>query len=161
ITGVAADEAIGVGNAAADPRGAAAPSCRPALAVPVPTSDHIVAVAQGGDATVTDRISGVATKGAIGGGNDTADPGAATSPGRCPTGAVPSRATDHVVAVAQESDAIAHLVAGTGADEAVGTGDGAGDAGRAATPSRRPAIAVPIRAAGHVVAVAQGDDVLV
>src|SRR5260370_3891089 len=49
IIGPGADEAIGVGEGAADPRAAVGPGRRPAIAVPVRTSDHVVAVAQGGD----------------------------------------------------------------------------------------------------------------
>src|SRR6266849_1238370 len=42
IPRVAADEAVGVGDGAARPRAAVAPGRRPAIAVPIRTSDHVV-----------------------------------------------------------------------------------------------------------------------
>src|SRR5262249_36756038 len=73
--------------------------------------------------------------------------------------AVPERAADHIVAVAQGRDAAAYSVAGIAADEAAASISGAGDAGDAIPPSRRSAIAVPEGAGHRVVGVAQGRDV--
>src|SRR5437660_11273604 len=49
IIGVATDKAIGLGDDAADPRAAAAPSHCPASTIPRVACHHIVAVAQRGD----------------------------------------------------------------------------------------------------------------
>src|SRR5262249_35082249 len=78
-----------------------------------------------------------------------------------PAPVVPVRAGDHVVAVAQGSDAGAHAIAGEaagGADEAVGFGDKAADPFRAAAPRRRPVETVPVRAGDPIVAVGQARD---
>src|SRR5262249_38756186 len=141
-----------------------------AVAVPVVALDHVVAVAQGRDVLArgvahAHLVAGVAADEAVGGGDGAGDAGRAAAPRRRATAAVPVVAADDVVAVAQGCDAAviipvpAHLVAGVAADEAVGGGDGAGDAGRAAAPRRRPTAAVPRGADDHVVAVAQRRDV--
>src|SRR5439155_10038729 len=50
ITGVAADQTIGFGDGATDPAAAIGPGRRPAIAVPIATEHHVVAVAQHLDA---------------------------------------------------------------------------------------------------------------
>src|SRR5438105_14068095 len=66
IMGVAADEAICVGDNASNPGAAIAPGYCPAIAVPVRTFDHVVAVAQRGNAVRAYEILRVATDKAIG-----------------------------------------------------------------------------------------------
>src|SRR5207248_1622472 len=109
IAGVAADEAIGIRDAATGPRAAVAPGHRPTIAVPVRALNQVVAVAQRDDdgvaAIVTDLILGIAADKAIGVGDDAADPCIAAAPGYRPTLAVPIRTNDHIVAVAQRGDA--------------------------------------------------------
>src|SRR5205823_3920483 len=77
---------------------------------------------------------------------------------------VPGKAVHHVVAVGQDEDAIefltedvadADVIAGAGADEAVGGGGGADDAGGAAAPAHRAAGPVPVGAVRDVVPVGQ------
>src|SRR5262249_34187031 len=129
--------------------------------------DHVAAVTQGEDAaghTATHQVAGVGADEAVGGGDRAADPLRAAAPRHRPALAVPQRAADQVVAGAQGGDVAggaAHALVGVGADEAVGGGDGAAGPGRAAAPGHRPAVAVPQRAADHVVAVAQGENAVV
>src|SRR5205807_2537408 len=107
-------------------------------------------------------VADVGADEAVGGVDDAPGADRAAAPGRRAPGAVPLGAADHVVAVAQGNDAaVAHLIAGVGTDEAVGGVDDAHDAGGAAAPGRRPSGAVPLGAADHVVAVAQGNDAAV
>src|SRR5262249_27733649 len=93
--------------------------------------------------------------------------GRATDPGHRPAVAVPDRAAQQVVAVAQHPDqgAVrkatppAHPVIGVGAHQAIGRGDGAAATGGGVAPGGGPAGAVPQRAAHQVIAVAeQGDE---
>src|SRR5207253_7599336 len=88
-----------------------------------------------------------------------ADPRAAPGPGPRPAITIPSRTLDHVVGVAQGSDAVvfpAHLISGVAADEAIGLGDRAADSCASVPPGYGTAAA--IRTYDHVVAVAQGGD---
>src|SRR5439155_1574197 len=55
----------------------------------------------------------------------------------------------------------AYAITGVSADEAVAVIDGAADPGRATPPRGRPAPEVPLRAADHVIAIAQGGDTIV
>src|SRR5262249_5515637 len=121
--------------------------------------DHVVAVGQGPDEVASHVIVEGAPDEAVGGGDGAGEADCPAGPGHRPQLAVPLRARDHVVAVAQGPDAAdAHVIEQTGADETVGGGDGAGDARGAAAPGRCPAAAVPVGAGDHVVAVAQGRD---
>src|SRR5205814_1329901 len=84
ILGVAADKAVGGGDGTGGPCTAVAPSHLPAIAVPVRTLDHVVAVAQEGDAAtgvnIAHKIPGIAAHEAIGGGNRAAGPRTAVAP---------------------------------------------------------------------------------
>src|SRR5439155_19060126 len=106
IIGIAADQAIGVGDGAADPSAAVAPRDRPADVVPALTFDHVVAVAQRGDAVESHLIISVAADEAIGVRDGAAHPGAATAPGHRPAPAVPIDTSDYIVAVAQREDTV-------------------------------------------------------
>src|SRR5262249_2305325 len=125
--------------------------------------DHVVAVAQGGDAAVAHEITGVGAYEAVAGIDGAADAGGTVGPGHRPAVAVPIDAIEHVVAVAQGRDREgSHALIGVGADGAVAGRDGAGDAGGAVTAGRRPANPSPVGALHHaaadpVVGVAQGD----
>src|SRR5262249_10012331 len=93
------------------------------------------------------------------------DPGRAAAKGRRPALAVPAGTQDHVVVVRQRSNLASHLITrsgpcGVGADEAIGSGDGARDPGRATGPGRRATIIIPAGAADHVVAIFQSGDVI-
>src|SRR5207248_1676891 len=120
IPRVAADEAVGLGDNAANPRAAVAPRYRTAAAVAA--SDHVVPVAQGVDAT--DIISGVTADKAVRIRDRTADAAITVGPGDCPAIAVPVPALNNVVAVVEER-CISHLIPGVAADEAIGFGDDA------------------------------------
>src|SRR5712692_6392533 len=167
IPGVTADEAVAGIDGAADPGRAAPPRHRPATAVPISAGDHVVAVAQGGDAGAQVIIRGdgahviirVAADEAIAGIDGAADARAAIPPSHRPAtirkSAVPARAYDHVVAVAQGGDA-AHPIPGVAADEAIGFGDNTAHPRAAVAPGHRPAtiLIAPIPAVTrhHVVA---------
>src|SRR5262249_31690724 len=147
----------------ADAKGTVPPGYGPEPEVPERAVDHVVAVAQGDDvqrAHTSHLVIGVGADEAVGGIDDAGYPSRAIAPGRGLALAVPVGALDHVVAVAQGGDVAAHLVIGVAAHEAVAGVHDTGHRGRAAAPGRRPALAVPERAAHHVVAVAQEEDVV-
>src|SRR5262249_55477962 len=136
IAGVAADQAVGLGDHAGHTGVPVAPRHRPAPSVPEGTGDHVAAVAQGGDGVVVvgeahiipgrtaGEIPGSTADQAVGVGNDAADPGRAAAPGHRPATSVPETAIDHVVAVAQDGDAlVAHEITRVAAHEAVRCGD--------------------------------------
>src|SRR5260370_38125970 len=63
---------------------------------------------------------------------------------------------DQVVAIAQDQDARIYSLAGTGAHQAVGLGNGTAAPLGAAGPGRSPAAGGPVRTQDHIVAVRQG-----
>src|SRR5439155_19611339 len=145
-------------DGAPDPPAAAAPGRCPTLAVPAWTHDHVVAVAQAGDALETYHIAGSAADEAIGFGDSATCSRAAVAPGHRPTLAVPHWTHDHVVTVRQGRDAMiasGHMVIGADAEEAHALGDTAADTRAAVTPGRRPAPVVPDWTSAHVFPVAQ------
>src|SRR5262249_15593127 len=155
VVGVGPDQAVGHGDDASDPRGGVAPGHGPAVAVPVLAADHVVAVAQAGDAAQADLIIWGGADEAVCRGGAAAAPGGAAPTGHRPAAAVPARSGDHVVAVSQQADAAAHAVAGVGADQAIDLGDGPADPRGGVRPGHRPAAAVPVRTEDQVVAVQQ------
>src|SRR5262249_13129262 len=104
IIGVAADEAIVLGDNAADTAVAVGPGHRPAIAAPGGTSDHVVAVAHVRDAHGANLIIGLSADQAIVLGDTALDPALAVRQDPRPAIAVPGRTIDHVVAVAQGDD---------------------------------------------------------
>src|SRR5262249_55472791 len=101
IPGVGADEAVGGGDDTANPRRAAAPGYRPAVAVPKQAADYVVAVAQDGDyggsstgGIAAHVVVGAGADEAVGGGDDAANPRRAAAPGYLPAVAVPKRVSD-------------------------------------------------------------------
>src|SRR5262249_23885390 len=98
--GDAGEAGVG-GDHAADSRAAVAPGRRPAVAVPIRTGDHVVAVAQGDEAAPADVIRGDAADQAVGDGDGAGEPLRAVAPGHGPASTV--TAGDQVVAVGQGS----------------------------------------------------------
>src|SRR5207237_1417946 len=145
IKGVAADQAVTSIDSAADSIRAAPPGHRPAAAVPARAADYEVAVGQGGDVPAHAIIGGAADQ-AVVGINCSADPGHAAAPRCRPAVAVPARAGDHVVAIAQDDDVPAHLIISIAADQAVAGIDGAANPTRTAAPSHCSAPIVPSQA---------------
>ena len=168
VVGLAAHQAVGGGDYPCAARRPAAPRRCPGIAcraiVPVPAAHDVVAIAQRRHIAVADLVVGLAAHQAVGGGNYSGAARRPAAPGHRPglnhraVGPVP--ADHHVVAVAQRHhERVADLVACLAADQTVGDGDYSSAARRPAAPRRRPGIAcraiVPVRAAHHVVAVAQ------
>src|SRR5262249_3503456 len=131
IPGVAANEAVAGIDDTTDPGRAASPGHRPTTAVPGRTSDHIVAVAQGGhvrpalniraaDKVATPFIPRVAADEAVAGIGGAADPSGAAPPRHRPAIVVPLRADDNVVAVGQYDDAEKRNTAQAAGDEILG-----------------------------------------
>src|SRR5262249_22563193 len=119
ISGVVADEAIGIGNDAADPSRAAAPRHRSATAIPQTAINHVVVIAQDGDAFGAHPAMRVIAHQTIRLGARTTDRRAGVLPGRRPALAVPIRTQDDVVAVIQGDQAgksiveiVAYLIPG-------------------------------------------------
>src|SRR5262249_14162022 len=100
IIGDGANEAVGLRDDALASHRAIAPGNRPAVGVPDRAVDQVVAVLQGDDGSAYPIIV-VAADEAVGLGDDAAEFGRGAEPGRRPTVALPPRAEDHVVAVAQ------------------------------------------------------------
>src|SRR5207237_566645 len=125
IIGIAADEAIGGGNGAAEARAPVAPGHGAAIAVPGRTGNHVIAVAQGCDAdhkktgiVAAHIIIGIAADEAIRGGDGTTNSRATVAPGCRPALAVPLGTIDHVVAVGQQRDALTtRPITGVAADQ--------------------------------------------
>src|SRR2546425_693939 len=127
IIGVVAYKAIAFGYSAADPRAAIGPGHRSVIAVPIRTSDHVIAVVQGVDArkkvkgsneAVAHLIIGLAPDEASGVGDGAADPRAAVPPGYRSALAVPEQSRNHVIPIVQGGDAVeAHLIIGVAANE--------------------------------------------
>src|SRR5262249_17010369 len=107
---------------------------------------------------------------AIGCGDHPAHSRSAATPGHRPALAVPQRTIDHIIPVAQGSDARdvvvgkslawdgADIVSGVTADKAICLGDSAADPLTGAAPGPRPAVTVPVRASDHVITVGQEDN---
>ena len=128
----------------------------------------IVAVAQSRHAAVADMVTGRAADQAVCGGHRAAESRSC----RCPRSprrhrqraVVPVVAAHHIVAVGQRGHTAVDADKSTGraADQAVGGGDRAGDAGRAVAPGHRPGIGdravVPVELTHHIVAVGQRRD---
>src|SRR5262249_49199607 len=126
IATIATHKAIGVGDGAADPRASVAPGhCSTTIGyatVPSRTCDHIIAVAQGSATAAAHRIPEVAADETIGVRDGATDPRAATTPRRRPARAVPVLTYDHVVAIAQDLDQVAHLIPWVAGREVASTG---------------------------------------
>src|SRR5262249_55184677 len=151
------DEAIVLGDDAANSAVAAAPGYRPAIAVPARTTDQVVAVAQGRDA-VANPIIGIASDEAIVLRDHAANSAVAAAPGFRPPLVVPVLSPDLVGAGAQGRDPAFTTRRASDPDEAIVLGDDAANSAVAAAPGHRPAFAVPRRTLDQVVAVAQERD---
>ncbi len=171
IAGAGAGEAVGRRNGGVRDRGRSAlPRRGPPVAVPLGAVHDVIAGGarrQGGHAEPADLIAGVADE-AVTGADGPGSPAAPIAPRHGAGVVLPCGAGHDIVAVGESDHAggsrsrdpedRAHLIAGDAADEAVGGGNRARDAGRPAAPRHGADLAAPGRAADDVVAVGQDGD---
>src|SRR5207249_1995775 len=107
------------------------------------TRDYIVAVTQQVNGVAGIGIRGVAAYEAVGLRYRAGDSAVTVAPGHRAARAVPQRTDNQVIAVAQEYDGIAYLIAGAAADNAVGFGDDTANSDTSVAPRHRATVAVP------------------
>ena len=131
------------------------------MGAPISTTHQVITIAERGDTTITHRIATVATHQRIRARHRATYTRSATAPGHRAFVAAPSNTTHHIIAIAEQRDALlAHMITIAATNQRVAARYHAANTRCATAPRHRAFVAAPTDTTHHIIAVSQRSNAI-